>query len=251
MSICENLTVNRAYNLKKDLKIKIGKTYLNGKLSLSPNAGNIVLIVQRNNNETCNQYIANSLSAAGISTLIINLLTDDEQQIDAYLYNYRFKGELLADRLIQATHWIQKHSVLKGLKINYFSTGIDIVPTLLAATLLHNQINAVITNGGRLDLVENILQDVKCPVLLLVASSDKVVSVLNKLAYRNMKCEKSIRFINVQSANSKDLSKFREWAQIVSFWLNWHHIDAKIKLRSRLYDIQSAGKFAKETFLIS
>lgn len=228
MNTCENFDQSRPLILKSGVKVKIGKIYLKGELSLSENSKNIILIVQQNSAnsyESYNQHIANSLYAAGMSTLMIDLLTDGEQKIDSQLYSFRFDHKLLGQRLIQVTNWVQQHPILRSSKIIYFGTGIDVAPALLAVTTLNNQINAVITNEGRLDLVENLLAKVKCPVLLIVSDSCKVILRLNKLAYKHMRCEKDIRLLSTQSNNFNEFSKLEEMTQIISKWLHKHHIN--------------------------
>lgn len=223
MNTYENVDQSRPHTLKSRIKIKIGRKYLSGQLSLSTHTKNIVLILQQNSDgsdKSGNQHIANSLHAAGMSTLLIDLLTDDEQKKDSQSYCFRFDSELLAKRLVQVTNWVQTHPVLAGSKITYFSTGINVAPALVAATILKNQLNAVITNKGRPDLVENVLAEVKCPALLIVPHSDKVVLKLNKLAYKKMKCKKNIKFVNAKANDLKEPSELVEIAQAVSVWLD-------------------------------
>jgi pimeloyl-ACP methyl ester carboxylesterase len=126
--------------------------------------------------------VANLLQQAGFSTLLMDLLTLEEERVDAISGRFRFDIPLLADRLIQATNWVSRAEESHGLGIGYFGASTGAAAALIAAAEKRGIVRAVVSRGGRPDLAGRSLPLVEAPTLLIVGSLDRVVIDLNREA---------------------------------------------------------------------
>lgn len=133
-----------------------------------------------------NQWVAKNLNQAGIATLLLDLLTDEEEFIDRDTACYRFNIPLLAKRLLVATQWAKTELATRQLAIGYFGASTGAGAALIAAAELPTDIRAVVARGGRPDLAGNALAKVKAPVLLIVGGNDDTVIELNQQAQEQM-----------------------------------------------------------------
>jgi putative phosphoribosyl transferase len=138
-----------------------------------------------------NRYVAQVLQNEGIATLLIDLLTEQEEEIDLQTRHLRFDIGLLAQRLVGATDWLTtiegQNLQTKGFKIGYFGASTGAAAALVAAAERPNTINAVVSRGGRPDLAGiGTLQKVQAPTLLIVGGDDITVIEMNKQALNQM-----------------------------------------------------------------
>jgi len=133
-----------------------------------------------------NQWVAKNLNQAGIATLLLDLLTDEEEFIDRDTACYRFNIPLLAKRLLVATQWAKTELATRQLAIGYFGASTGAGAALIAAAELPTDIRAVVARGGRPDLAGDALAKVKAPVLLIVGGNDDTVIELNQQAQEQM-----------------------------------------------------------------
>ena len=129
-----------------------------------------------------NQFVAEKLADAGLSSLLFDLLTDAEEAIDTQTRHLRFDIPLLAKRLILVTRWIKSQPSLSQAKIGYFGASTGAAAALVAAANLGNIIRAVVSRGGRPDLAAGDLPLVLAPTLLIVGGNDEQVLSLNRIA---------------------------------------------------------------------
>jgi pimeloyl-ACP methyl ester carboxylesterase len=132
-----------------------------------------------------NRSVAATLEETGLSTLLLDLLTTDEERIDAMTRHLRFDIELLARRLAGATRWVQEHSLLERLPVGYFGASTGAAAALVAATRAEG-VGAIVSRGGRPDLAGDALARVSAPTLLIVGGADREVLALNRLAQARM-----------------------------------------------------------------
>lgn len=135
-----------------------------------------------------NRYVAHELNQAGLSTLLFDLLTTDEENIDQYSREYRFNIQLLTERLVGTTRWLAKYEQTQNLKYGYFGASTGAAAALMAAAILGDTIKAVVSRGGRPDLAADLLPQVVSPTLLIVGGEDHTVIELNQQAYNLMTC---------------------------------------------------------------
>jgi len=138
-----------------------------------------------------NNHVASQLQKAGYATLLLDLLTSEEEGNRANVFDMR----LLASRLIEATDWAAETAELANLPVAYFGASTGAGAALLAAALRDGRIGAIVSRGGRPDLAGAGLSQVSAPTLLLVGSLDSQVLELNRWAYSQLSCEKDLRVI--------------------------------------------------------
>jgi len=142
-----------------------------------------------------NRYVADILNESGLATLLIDLLTEDEQQVDLQTAHLRFDIGLLATRLEKITDWIVQYPDVRGLSLGYFGASTGAGAALVAATELPGLVHAVVSRGGRPDLAGPSLAAVEAPTLLIVGGADTQVIDLNRRAMAHMHCDKELRIV--------------------------------------------------------
>jgi dienelactone hydrolase len=140
-----------------------------------------------------NRFVAERLQRAQLGTLLFDLLTaEEEAKGDLEL---RFDIGLLAGRLIGATDWVLRDDALRGHRIGYFGASTGAAAALVAAAERPKAIAAVVSRGGRPDLAEGALADVRAPTLLIVGSLDATVLRLNREAMRRMTAKVELEIV--------------------------------------------------------
>lgn len=135
-----------------------------------------------------NQFVARALEEAGLATLLLDLLEEEEAEDREKVFDI----ELLADRLQSAGEWLGQQSTTKHLRLGYFGASTGAGAALVAAARSPERVAAVVSRGGRPDLARDCLPDVQAPTLLIVGGHDDVVIELNELALRLLRCTKDM-----------------------------------------------------------
>ena len=172
--------------------VTVGRFDLQGLLGVPEGACGLVIFAHGSGSGRLsprNAHVAAGLRAAGIATLLIDLLTPDEELDRANVFNI----PLLADRLASATDWAERAARTASLAIGYFGASTGGGAALRAAARANGRVRAVVSRGGRPDLAgSDALARVRAPTLLLVGSRDLPVIELNREAMRHMRCEVSL-----------------------------------------------------------
>ncbi|HMD47879.1 MAG TPA: dienelactone hydrolase family protein [Bryobacteraceae bacterium] len=142
-----------------------------------------------------NRYVADILNESGLATLLIDLLTEDEHQVDLQTAHLRFDIGLLAQRLEIITEWLVDHPEVQRLSLGYFGASTGAAAALMAAAELPELVRAVVSRGGRPDLAGPSLAAVEAPTLLIVGGADTPVIDLNRRAMAHMHCDKELRIV--------------------------------------------------------
>jgi len=129
-----------------------------------------------------NRFVAEELNTKGIGTLLMDLLTRDEEIEEQFTGHLRFNIELLSERLVQSTDWILNQSMVRHLPMGYFGASTGAAAALQAAVKYKDKIFAVVSRGGRPDLTGPTLSKVKAPTLLIVGACDEAVIEMNQSA---------------------------------------------------------------------
>ena len=140
-------------------------------------------------------YIAATLHQAGLATLELDLLTEHEELLDAKTAQLRFDIPLLASRLLAVTDWAREQPETRSLEIGYFGASTGAAAAFVAAAQRPDIVHAIVTRGGRPDLAENILDEVKAPTLLLVGGLDADVLTLSRESLYFLGCEKLLEVV--------------------------------------------------------
>lgn len=171
------------------VRIPAGAATLEGDLQVPEGAVGVILFAHgsgSSRHSTRNRYVAGELQVAGLATLLIDLLTPEEEAIDQHTAHLRFDIPLLADRLVAATRWLGEDPATRALRIGYFGASTGAAAALLAAAALPDRVGAVVSRGGRPDLAGDALPRVLAPTLLIVGSRDPAVLDLNRAAMARM-----------------------------------------------------------------
>jgi putative phosphoribosyl transferase len=142
-----------------------------------------------------NRQVAATLQAAGLATLLADLLTPDEEAIDTRTRHLRFDIGLLATRLVALVDWVALDARLAGLGVGAFGASTGAAAALIAAARRPRRLDAVVSRGGRPDLAREALRLVRCPTLLITGGLDFEVSELNRDAFAELSCEKAIETV--------------------------------------------------------
>ncbi len=180
-------------SLEELVHIGVDNIVLEGNLEIPDNAKGIVLFAHgsgSSRHSPRNNYVAQVLREGGLGTLLLDLLTEEED-LD---YERRFDINLLASRLNLTTQWLETN-VPRNLAIGYFGASTGAAAALKAAAALGNTIGAVVSRGGRPDLAEEELPLVVAPTLLMVGGSDDGVIQLNQQAYEKLETTKELTII--------------------------------------------------------
>jgi putative phosphoribosyl transferase len=178
--------------------ISVGRQTLHGNLMVPEGAQGIVLFAHGSGSSRLsprNRYVAHELNQAGLATLLFDLLSPEEERVDAMTGELRFNIELLADRLLGARDWVIKNPEIYRLNIGYFGASTGAAASLLAASQNLRHVDAIVSRGGRPDLTGPALHGVKAPTLLIVGSKDDEVIQLNRQAFHQLTCEKEMMLV--------------------------------------------------------
>lgn len=183
---------------ERPITINVDNLTLAGALHIPEHASGVVIFAHGSGSSRFsprNQYVAKTLHAAKIGTLLFDLLSKEEEQIDNRTRELRFNIPLLASRLIVATETLLAEPAFKSLKIGYFGASTGAAAALMAAAHEASIIQAVVSRGGRPDLAGAALAKVKAPSLLIVGSLDTDVIALNKKAMASLNCTHRLEIV--------------------------------------------------------
>lgn len=203
----------------KEIEIPIGKINLKGLLRLKKHSKGLILFSHGSGSSRLssrNNYVANYLFEKGFSSLLFDLLTEQEDMN----YDNRFDIALLSERLVNATLWITKNNDTKHLPLGYFGASTGAASALEAAALLGSKIKAIVSRGGRPDLAMAALTKIETPTLLIVGGNDEPVIELNKKAYQKIKGICVLKIIKGASHLFEETGALNKVAEITSDWFD-------------------------------
>jgi dienelactone hydrolase len=181
----------------RELSIPARGATLRGMLEAAPGNAGIVVFVHGSGSSRRsprNQLVARCMQQAGLGTLLFDLLTADEERIDAVTRHLRFDIELLVQRLLAVTDWLVAKRD-SACPIGYFGASTGAAAALVAATRASHPIAAIVSRGGRPDLAGEALARVRSPTLLIVGAEDRDVLALNRQAFDALECEKRLAVV--------------------------------------------------------
>lgn len=176
--------------------VPAGSATLEGELVVPEQATGVVLFAHgsgSSRHSSRNRFVAGELQAAGLATLLIDLLTPEEEAIDQHTAYLRFDIPLLAERLVAATRWLGSEPSTRALQVGYFGASTGAGAALVAAAT--ERVGAVVSRGGRPDLAGKALPLVRAPTLLIVGGRDLQVLELNRAAMARMQTETRLEIV--------------------------------------------------------
>jgi putative phosphoribosyl transferase len=168
-----------------EVTVQAGDAALGGSLVLPEHAEGLVAFAHGSGSSrfsSRNRYVADVLNQAGLGTLLVDLLTGDEDALDQRTRELRFDIELLSGRMTGILDWVGTQSSLQGLPVGLFGASTGAAAALNAAAARPAQVCALVSRGGRPDLAPEALPRVSCPTLLIVGGNDRTVIDLNERA---------------------------------------------------------------------
>ncbi len=175
---------------QRALRIAVRGATLDADLSLPDAALGLVLFAHGSGSSRFsprNRHVARQLNEAGLATVLADLLTPGEEAVDAYSHELRFDIGLLAERLVDATDWLGHQIQTRSLAIGLFGASTGAGAALVAAAQRAATIRAVVSRGGRPDLAQAALAEVRAPTLLIVGGDDAEVITLNRQALAKLR----------------------------------------------------------------
>jgi dienelactone hydrolase len=172
--------------MTKSVEMVLPEVILSGDLVLPDGATGLVVFVHgsgSSRHSPRNRFVAQRLNEEGLGTLLMDLLTEEEELEDEMTLALRFDIDFLAQRVTQTVRWIHRQHELAKLRIGLFGASTGAAAALVAAAdLAPGEVGAVVSRGGRPDLAGPLLASVRCPTLLIIGGEDDVVVGLNEEA---------------------------------------------------------------------
>jgi putative phosphoribosyl transferase len=207
------------------VRIPIGQATLHGDLAVPDSAIGIVLFAHgsgSSRHSPRNRNVAQVLQDGGLATLLMDLLTSDEEAYDSRTAALRFDIELLGRRLLEATRWLMAQPETAQLPIGHFGASTGAAAALVAAADLPDLVAAIVSRGGRPDLAAEALRRVVAPTLLIVGSRDPVVLELNRKALAELPGEKKLEIVPGATHLFEEPGTLEMVAQLAKNWFVLH-----------------------------
>ncbi len=210
-----------AKEIPRERSIQVPPSGIFGDLVLPLNASGVILFAHGSGSSRFsfrNRFVAGVLQRAGLATLLLDLLTAEEETIDTHTRELRFDIELLAQRLVDATEWTRSDPETAELQVGYFGASTGGGAALVAAANLSSVAGAVVSRGGRPDLAGSALPRVTAPTLLIVGERDRAVIELNKAALEKLRCEKALEIVPNATHLFEEPGALDEVARLARNW---------------------------------
>jgi dienelactone hydrolase len=210
---------------EQPVRVAAGAVTLEGALAVPGGAQGVVLFAHGSGSgrhSPRNRYVAGELQRGGLATLLIDLLTADEEAVDLRTRHLRFDIGLLAERLVGATDWLRKQPATAPLRVGYFGASTGGGAALVAAAQRPEAVGAVVSRGGRPDLAGPALPRVRAPTLLIVGGADVPVIGMNEEALAQLRCEKRLEIVPGATHLFEEPGTLEEVARLARDWFLRH-----------------------------
>ena len=200
---------------------------LEGDLTLPARAQGVVLFAHgsgSSRDSPRNRSVAQSLNQVGLSTLLLDLLTVDEERLDLVTRHLRFDIEMLAGRLVAAISWLRGSPSTRLLPIGLFGASTGAGAALIAASIQPDAVQAVVSRGGRPDLAGEALAHVKAPTLLIVGGDDVPVIGMNREAMAQMHATVRLEIVSGASHLFEEPGALETVSKLAADWFLTHLI---------------------------
>lgn len=206
--------------------IPAGWVSLDGDLMIPQAARGVVLFAHgsgSSRHSPRNQMVARQLNASGLGTLLMDLLTPEEEANELQGAHRRFDIDLLAERLVHAVDWLAITPRTSALPLGLFGASTGAAAALVAAAMRPLVVRAVVSRGGRPDLAGSALAKVHAPTLLIVGGNDEPVIALNRQAYAQLAGEKRLDIIPGATHLFEEPGALEQVARLATEWF-LHHL---------------------------
>jgi pimeloyl-ACP methyl ester carboxylesterase len=205
----------------RTVDIDLGSVRLRGELVVPAGATGIVAFAHgsgSSRHSPRNRSVALALNEVGLGTLLLDLLTVQEELDRSNVFDV----DLLADRLVGATGWLRRQPEAQDLPVGYFGASTGAAAALIAAAELGNEVGAVVSRGGRPDLAASRLADVVSPTLLVIGGNDRTVLQLNREARAILRCPSELEIIPGATHLFEEPGALERVATLAGGWFTRH-----------------------------
>jgi putative phosphoribosyl transferase len=210
---------------ERTVRVPAGPVTLEGDLTVPDGAQGQVLFAHgsgSSRHSPRNRRVARLLNEASLATLLVDLLTADEEIADRRTGHLRFDIGLLAERLVDAADWLGRQPETRDLALGCFGASTGAAASLVAAAARPHTVCAVVSRGGRPDLAGPSLPVVRAPTLLIVGGDDTPVIELNRRAYERLHSEKRLVIIPGATHLFEEPGALDRVAQLAREWFEQH-----------------------------
>lgn len=211
--------------LREEIRIDAGGTVVDGDLHVPERAAGLVIFAHGSGSSRFsrrNRAVAAVLESAGFGTLLLDLLTREEEAVDQRTGAYRFDVDLLGRRVVGAIDWAKARGDLRILPLALFGASTGAAAALIAAAGRPAVVGAVISRGGRPDLAGDALPDVQAPTLLIVGGDDQPVIALNRAAMRRMRAPAELVIVPGASHLFEEPGALERVSALAADWCGVH-----------------------------
>ena len=207
------------------VRIDIGTAALDADLRIPALAAGLVIFAHGSGSSRFsrrNRAVAATLEASGFATLLLDLLTPDEESVDERTREYRFDVDLLGQRVIAAADWARTQPRIGRAGVAFFGASTGAAAALIAAAGRPELTRAVVSRGGRPDLAAESLPLVQAPTLLIVGSRDEPVIEMNREAMRQMRAPVQLEIVQGATHLFEEPGALEQVAQLAAGWCRRH-----------------------------
>ena len=209
---------------ESEIQIALDGVVLNGTLALTREASGLILFVHGSGSSrfsSRNRLVARDLQMAGMSTLLFDLLSEEEERVDQFTAEFRFDIGLLTRRVIGTSTWLSQNPQTSKLSLGYFGASTGAAAALEAAAFFADRpdfVKAVVSRGGRPDLAMDALAAVVAPTLLIVGGHDPVVIDMNRRAYERLSAVKDMKIVPGATHLFEEPGTLEEVSRLAAEW---------------------------------
>jgi len=210
---------------RTSVSVPAGEVVLNGDLSIPQNPKGMILFAHGSGSSRLsprNRYVAEVLNEHSLATLLVDLLTAEEEEEDEFTRRLRFDIALLTRRLVAIADWLATPPQARGRGIGLFGASTGAAAALMTAAERPKLIKAVVSRGGRPDLAGEALPLVQAPTLLIVGGRDTEVLELNREAMSRMKCLVEIKIVPGATHLFEERGALAQVANLAADWFTAH-----------------------------
>jgi putative phosphoribosyl transferase len=205
----------------RPVQITLPDAVLHGDLAVPQGAAGVILFAHgsgSSRHSRRNRFVAERLQEAGLGTLLLDLLTEEEERKDLRTRAFRFDIELLASRLTGAADWLRQHRPTPKADIGLFGASTGAAAALMTAADRPTLVGAVVSRGGRPDLAGGALRRVSAPTLLIVGGDDVPVIDLNRRALADLSATKRLEIVPGATHLFEEPGALEQVAHLASSW---------------------------------
>jgi putative phosphoribosyl transferase len=211
--------------VKEAVRIAVGVVAVDADLHVPDRATGLVVFAHGSGSSRFsrrNRAVASALESAGFGTLLLDLLTPDEESVDERTREYRFDIEMLGERVVAAIDWMRTRPDLHDLPLALFGASTGAAAALIAAAARPTAVGAVVSRGGRPDLANKALPNVQAPTLLIVGGHDEPVIEMNRDAMRRMRAPVQLEIVPGATHLFEERGALEQVTRLATDWFRRH-----------------------------